>query len=73
MQLISLSIVFSCCSHSGLRQAFRKTQDDDNAHPWPAQAVLDVGVPFTTLIESYDSIYMRESIGSVGGVDAATR
>lgn len=47
--------------------------DDHISQPWPSQAVLDVGVPFDMLLESYDSLQMNDTNVAVGGVDTATR
>lgn len=57
----------------GLRQAFNKTQEVDTAQPWPAQTVLDVGVPYNMLLESYDSLYMSENNAAAVDIDVATR
>lgn len=57
----------------GLRQIYNNTRDEGHvSQPWPAQTVLDVGVPFYLLLESYDSLQMIEN-AAIGGVDNATR
>lgn len=58
----------------GLRQVYNQTrQEDDHAsQPWPAQAILDAGVPFYMLLESLDSLEMN-SFSAAGGVDNATQ
>lgn len=65
----------SCNSYVlGLRQVYNQTrQEDDHAsQPWPAQAILDAGVPFYMLLESLDSLEMN-SFSAAGGVDNATQ
>ncbi len=56
----------------GLRQTYDRARGEDNISlPWPAQTVLEVGVPFYLLLASYD-IQLLES-SSVGGIDATMR
>jgi len=56
----------------GLRQTFDETREGDHlSQPWPAQTMLDVGVPFFMLHDSY-SLQMNENIAT-GGVDITTR
>ncbi len=47
-------------------------KDDSSSQPWPAQTLLDVGVPYIALLESYDSLQAQDR-AVVGGVDVATR
>lgn len=47
-------------------------KDDSSSQPWPAQTLLDVGVPYNALLESYDSLQAQDR-AVVGGVDVATR
>lgn len=65
---------FDCViiSYLGLRQTFDETREEDHfLQPWPAQTVLDVGVPFSILLESY-SLQMNEDTAT-GGIDITTR
>lgn len=69
-KLITESIVI--CSIEDLRQAFDKTREEEfTSQPWPAQTVLDAGVSFYVLLESY-SIRLVE-ITANGGVDITTQ
>ena len=62
-----------CVYPVGLRQIYNNTREEDYvSQPWPAQTVLDAGVPFYLLLESYDSLQMIEN-AAIGGVDNATR
>ena len=68
-KLLTESIVI--CSIVDLRQAFDKTREEEfTSQPWPAQTVLDAGVSFYVLLESY-SIRLVE-ITANGGVDITT-
>jgi len=69
-KLLTESIVI--CSIVDLRQAFDKTREEEfTSQPWPAQTVLDAGVSFYVLLESY-SIRLVE-ITANGGVDITTQ
>ena len=46
-------------------------KDDSSSQPWPAQTLLDVGVPYNALLESYDSLQTKDR-AVVGGVYFAT-
>jgi len=53
----------------GLRQMYNSTRGEDHvSQPWPVQTVLDAGVPFYTLFDSYHSFHIVEN-QSNGGVD----
>jgi hypothetical protein len=53
-------------SYPGLRQTFDETREGDHlSQPWPAQTMLDVGVPFFMLHDSY-SLQMNEYTATVG-------
>ena len=65
--------VVTCVRTSGLRQIYDSTREGSVPHPWPARAVLDAGVQFDALFESYDSLQMSENNAAVGGVDVATQ
>lgn len=68
-----LTPIFFSPNCQGLREAYDSAREgDDASQPWPAQTVLGVGVPFPTLMESYDSLLMMDDT-AVGGVDATTR
>lgn len=58
----------------GLRQIYNNTREEGYvSQSWPAQTVVDVGVPFYTLLESYESLQINENDSVNGGVDIATR
>lgn len=55
----------------GLRQTYDQARGEDHSSlPWPAQTVLDVGVPFYLLLATYDSQLLENS--SVG-IDTTMR
>lgn len=57
----------------GLRQTYISIHEEDHvSQPWPAQTVLDVGVPFHILFDTYNSFQTIGNVG-MGGVDVATR
>jgi hypothetical protein len=59
-------------SYLGLRQTFDETREGDHlSQPWPAQIMLDVGVSFFVLHDSY-SLQMNEN-AATGGVAITTR
>lgn len=57
MDYLSQSVLFySIALRVGLRQAYDQSRGEDHvSSPWPAQTVLEVGVPFNLLLTFYDS------------------
>lgn len=69
-KLLTESIVI--CSIVDLRQAFDKTREEEfTSQPWPAQTVLDAGVSFYVLLESYSIRLVEITVN--GGVDITTQ
>ena len=53
----------------GLRQVHDSTHRGDYvSQPWPAQTVLDAGVPFLMLFDSYSSLIVENK--ATGDVDS---
>jgi len=70
--------VTSSCSD--LLPGLRMTQfvadsppDIQSVPPWPLWVLLDVGVPFTHLIDTYEGILLGEDKGLMGSVEEHTR
>ena len=56
----------------GLRQTYDQFRGEDHtSFPWPAQTVLEVGVPFYLLLGSYDTLLHDTT--SIGGIDNTMR
>lgn len=56
----------------GLRQTYDQARGEDHTSlPWPAQTVLEVGVPFYMLLGSYDSLLHGNN--TVAGIDTTMR
>jgi len=54
----------------GLRQAYSETHKENKlSQPWPIETMLNVGVSFDALYQSYDSLYLEAD----GDIDATIR
>jgi hypothetical protein len=72
LRSVSLSYPVHDCLCVGLRQTYDQARGVDYISlPWPAQTVLEVGVPFYLLLAFYDSQLLESN--SVGGIETTMR